>query len=311
MKKKEPDYKSYLSNIFDEDTCANMEQAISRLRLHRDAADAANDLKYSVEIREVMLMVLHHVDGLDEMMIELLWLAGKWEQNQEDIHLNGGMEYVLRFFYYLPDYPGVSRDDIFAMAEIIRGWSGWGNRSRRHFDLNLYKMYDRMGEYQLAAELLDVMREREVVEPLQRGDGCRVCEIGRMMEYYTMLGLLDNAMLEARKLLSMKVNGCFSGPRVGLITLLDALLDHNRQKELAELIPFYVEHLHVPTRAPLRAMLPLIRYKIGQGDLPEAQELVRESTKLTGIRKDKTAADRFRALQEELRLSKPVHPCPQ
>lgn len=305
------DYKSFLRDVFDGDTCSNMERAIPRLRLHRDAADAANDMEYSVEIRKVMLMILHHVDGLDEMMIELLWLAGKWEQNQEDTHLSSGMEYVLRFFHYLPDYPGVSRDDINAMVEIIRGWSGWGNRSGRHFDLNLCKMYNRMGEYKLAAELLDVMREREVTEPLRRGDGCRVCEIGRMMEYYTMLGLLDNAMLEARKLLSMRVNGCFSGPRVGLITLLDALLDNNRQEELAELTPFYVKHLHVPTRAPLRAMLPLIRYKIGQGELPEAQELVDESTRLTGIRKDKRAADRFRALKEELRLSMPAHPCSQ
>jgi len=311
MKKKEPDYKSYLSNIFDEDTCANMEQAISRLRLCRDAADAENDLEYSVEIRVSMVFILHHLDGLEEMMLELLWMAGKWEQNQDDKHLNDAMTHVLRFFHYLPEYPGVSRDDMFAMTEIVRGWSGWGHRSRRDFDLSMYKMYDRMGEYRLAAELLEVMKEQEVSDPLRRGDGCRVCEIGRMIEYYAVLGLLDNAMLEARKLLTMSVRGCFSGPRIGLTVLLDALLDGNRTNEFAELMPFYVRHLHVPTRAPLRAMLPLIRYRIRQREFPEAQVLVDESVGLPGIRKDRKAAERFRLLQEELRLSTPAHPCSQ
>lgn len=305
------DYKNYLEYSF-EDGLTDIDRSISRLVQCRDAADAENDLTYGVEIRDILVRMLYESDRLDDMMIELLWFAGKWEQNQEDISLSDGMQHFQRFCYLLPDFEGVDREAIFAAVEVLRSWAGAKSESDtgRNLHFALYRLYSRMEEHALAAGAFSVLKEAEKKGRHRFGYGCKTCESGRIIEYYSILGMLDEAMREARELLSRETHECASGPRFGLMYLLEALLDANRMEEVAELISFYTDSVNMPTRAPLRAVIPLIRYHILQGNLNDARKLAEDSSGLRGVQKDKQAAAKFRFIQEQLGLNTPAHPGP-
>lgn len=303
------DYENYLDYSFD-DGLTDIDRSISRLMHCRDAADAHNDLTYCIEIRDILIRMLYESDRLEDMMIELLWIAGKWEQNQEAISLSDGMQHFQRFCHLLPDFEGIDKEGVFAAVEVLRSWAGSESESDagRNLHFALYRLYSRMGEHALAAEAFSVLEEAEKKGRHMFGYLCHTCESGRVIEYYSILGMLDEAMREARELLSRKTHGCASGPRFGLMYLLEALLDANRMEEVSELISFYTDSINTPTRAPLRAMIPLIRYHILQGNLSDARKLAEDSAGLRGVQKDRQAAAKFRLIQEQLGLNTPAHP---
>lgn len=302
------DYENYLDFSFD-DGFNDMDRSISRLMQCRDAADADNDLMYSVEIRDILIRMLYESDRLEDMMIELLWIAGKWEQNQENMSLSDGMQHFQRFCHLLPDFEGIDREGIFAAVEILHRWAGSESGAGRNLHFALYRLYSRMEEHTLAAGAFSVLEEAEKKGRHRFGYACEICESGRVIEYYSILGMLDEAMREARELLSRKTHYCASGPRFGLMYLLEALFDANRIEEVDELISFYKDSINIPTRAPLRAVIPLIRHHISQGNLNDARKLAEDSSRLRGVQKDRQAAAKFRLVQEQLGLNTPAHPC--
>jgi len=303
MKNKfEEEYLSKKERIYDGISVENTPAIIPRLKELKQLADKSEVWALRVEARRSMIKLSYEMDFLEQMMAELIWLVGQWEMNQEDAELEDGMILLERFIAYLPAFPKVARSDINKAIETLKAWFATTSREPQHLAWALFRTYKNLGEKAAAEKYRQQLIQLEQQNPFRFTDvltSCSTCIQCIQIHYFVSLGRLDKAMELAQPLLEVDVQPCMTSPRTGLAILLDALLEAGRISDAKQLIPGLRMHIDIPYKAPLRVMVPLLRYYQEVGEQELAQDIIDRYASMAETLADRLTAERFYCMSSE------------
>lgn len=286
--------------LFEGITFGNMDIVFPRLEKLKEFADQSGVWEYRVNSREILMKIAYETDKLERCMAELIWLVGQWEMNKEEENLEDAMSTLEFLIEYLPSFPNVARQDIYAAIETLKKWFATTNREPHRLDWALLKTYRKLEEPELANQYLESLLEREKTTPFafKNSGSCESCNRSRKIHYYASIGLLDKGIQAAQPFFEADIDYCMTSPRTGLAYLLDALLDGGRKAEIEQLIYPLILHMDSPFKAPVRIILPILRYYIEVGEKEKAQDLVDEYAPSVNDISDRFVIQRFWKLVE-------------
>ncbi len=294
--------KAIEDSLFEGLEIENMHLAFPRLEKYKQLADKAGNWEHRVSARKYIISLGYQCDRLELVMFELIWLAGQWHLNQEEWELRDTMSLLEQFIEHLPAFPNITIRDINAASEQLKSWFGTTYREEHYIHWALFKMNKTLGNHAETETHKSALLKLELDAPLELDtvSKCWACQKSRELHYYASMGLVDKALSEAQRFLTEPITACMTAPRTGLAHLLDALLDANRLDDAASVLPVLTQHLDIPTKAPMRVVLPLLRYHLDTGDKEASEKLIREYAQLAETLPDRYTALRFyRLLSQE------------
>lgn len=285
--------------ILDDLDFDNLKEVFPRLEKQKELADKSGVWKYRVRSRRMIIKMGYEFDDLERSMGELIWLAGQWEMNKEDSDLEDAMILLERFIEFLPAFPNVAPNDIHQAIEILKEWFATTSRELHYLVWALFKTYSKLGDLTVAEEYKQQLLKLEAVTPFGfKSDhpSCETCLTCKKIHYYASIGLLQKAMEIAEPLLEDDVDPCLTSPRTGLSYLLDAYLDAGKLAEIEILLPTFTQHLDMPTKAPVRIVLPLLRYYIITKNQQEIDKIIDNYNPIIKDLADRWSAQKFLSL---------------
>jgi len=266
-----------------------------RLEKYKVMADKAGNWKHRVHARSMIIALGYECDRLELAMAELIWLAGQWETNQEEWELRDAMRLLEQFIEYLPAFPNIALRDINAASESLQTWFETTFREKHYIHWALFKMNTTLGNLTEAEAHKTALLELEQDDALYLNSvsNCPECQKARVSHYYSSLGMVDKALNIAKKYLAKPITPCMTAPRTGLAYLLDALLELERLEDAVLLLPALTQHLDTPSKAPMRIVLPLLRYYLETEDREATEKIVQEYAPLAEKLPDRWTALKF------------------
>lgn len=253
-------------------------QIFHKIDAFKALADAEKSLKHQVSARCYNIRLGFETDRLELAIADIIWIAGKWDSQRDNTHLDSEMEYLERLVEYLPLFPKISVEHIEGVLNLLGEWLQSRQRSPHFLEWAKFKTYQKLGKIDAAEKHKAALLALEAEQPvdIRSISSCTSCSHSQLVYYYTSLGLHDKAIEKAAPLLCGDVSACLTSPRAGLAYLIDMLVDIGSASgdDAAQAMTAIASHLDSPAKAPLRVIVPLLRYHLATGNLEAAGSIV-------------------------------------
>ena len=252
----------------------SLHQIFHKIDAFRAMADTEGSLKHQVSARRYNIRIGFETDRLEHVIADVIWIAGKWDSQRDHASLDDEMEHLERLVECLPLFPKISVEHIERVLNLLGEWLQSRQRSPHFLEWAKFKTYQKLGKTEAAEKHKAALLALEAEQPadILATSDCTSCGHSQLLYYYTSLGLYDKAIEKAAPLLSGDVSPCLTSPRVGLAYLIDMLVDRGDASgdDAAQAMAAIANHVDFPAKAPLRVIVPLLRYHLATGNLEAA-----------------------------------------
>lgn len=275
------------------------EEAFLFLEHCKTLADKTGIWKHRVEARLITLKTGPDLDLLDQTMADLVWIAGQWEMHPDNTDLSKGMWAVQRNVEYLAGFPDVQPAQVEMVLRTLEQWAKTEKDSPHYLQLAQFRTYQKLGMPETAETYKAALLDLEAREPFSADAhwSCRGCAETDELFYYTSLGMTGKALDRVARYLDggQEPPKCFTAPRAGMACLVDALVDAGQGAghEAAQAAAVLLSYLDFPFKAPLRMVVPLLRYYMVRQELDAAEQLIRAYLPIAQKTRDTWSARRF------------------
>ena len=254
-------------------------EVFSRIENFKTLADAAGNMKHQVSARSYSILFGLENDRLDHAVADAIWIAGQWDMQRDNTYLCDEMESVNKTVEYFPLFPKISVEQIEMVLGILGEWLQTKQRSPHFLEWAKFKTYQKLGKTDLAEKHKAALLALEAEAPVDLLEmySCKGCRESMSVCYYSSLGLPHKAIEKASWLLSEDMEKCTMAPRIGLINLIDVLVDAGMAscEEAARAMTILENYLDFPFKATLRVIVPVLRYYLATGQLDDAARMIR------------------------------------
>lgn len=272
-------------------------EVFSRIENFKAQADAAGNMKYQVAARSYTILFGLENDRLDHAVADAIWIAGRWDMQRDNTYLCNEMESVNKTVEYFPLFPKITVEQIEMVLGILGEWLQSQQRSPHFLEWAKFKTYQKLGKTDLAEKHKAALLALEAEAPVDLLEmySCKGCRECMSVCYYSSLGLPDKAIEKASWLLSEDMEKCTMAPRIGLINLVDVLVDAGMAScdEAARAMTVIENYMDFPFKATLRTIVPVLRYRLAIGDQDAAARIIRRYLPVLDKTSDTWNARRF------------------
>ena len=262
------------ASLWNGDDLEDSHQIFHKIDAFKALADAEKSLKHQISARCYNIRLGFETDRLELAIADVIWIAGKWDTQRDHAGLDEEMEYLERLVEYLPLFPKISVEHIEGVLNLLGEWMQSQQRSPHFLEWAKFKTYQKLGKTDAAEKHKAALLALEAAQPvdIRSISSCTSCGQSQLVYYYTSLGLHDKAIEKAAPLLCGDVSACLTSPRVGLAYLIDMLVDRGSASgdDAAQAMTAIANHLDSPAKAPLRVIVPVLRYHLATGNLEAA-----------------------------------------
>jgi hypothetical protein len=247
---------------------------------YKATIDNTEDWANRWEARSCGTILAFECGRIDYLMVDLIWMLANWEINPTHGNSLEHLTQCERFIDELANCEEVSIAQAKMVLDSLERWAREVNYPANNILYAKMRMYQRMGMTEIAlqckASLLALEATLPVVFKFNSTD-CNGCHYTRKMRYYTDLGMLEAALRLGEELFDGEASiSCYTAPRGGAAYLLDALLeaglgDHPMAVRAQDAL---LKKIDYPFPAPLRVMVPLLRYALWKEDYKEAAAMI-------------------------------------
>ncbi len=250
------------------------------LEEYKSIIDNTEDWVNRWEVRSYAALLAFEDGRMDYLMVNLIWMAAHWESNP--IRKNA-LKHLSRFERYIDvvaNFEEVSDEQAELLLDTFERWSKAVNYPENNLLYAKMRMYQRRGKGEPASTYKEALLALEAKAPSAPDftkDDCDGCYYTRILQYYTDLGMTEAALKAGAALFDGgEENYCYSSPRSGAAYLLDGLIDAEMGDHpmAARAEALLRHHFNDPFPAPLRVVVPLLRFALWKGDWGAAATLI-------------------------------------